>query len=50
MQGQVENAIEKLNVLSPLNILERGYSITRLAASGAIVKSARSFMPETPWI
>ena len=39
--SRLKNALEKLNVLSPLNILERGYSITRLAASGAIVKSAR---------
>jgi exodeoxyribonuclease VII large subunit len=38
--SRLKNAVEKLNVLSPLNILERGYSITRLAASGAIVKSA----------
>ena len=40
-RSRLKNAVEKLNVLSPLNILERGYSITRLAASGAIVKSAR---------
>ena len=39
--SRLKNAVEKLNVLSPLNILERGYSITRLAASGAVVKSAR---------
>ncbi|MCX5903989.1 MAG: exodeoxyribonuclease VII large subunit [Proteobacteria bacterium] len=39
--SRLKSAVEKLNVLSPLNILERGYSITRLAASGAIVKSAR---------
>jgi exodeoxyribonuclease VII large subunit len=38
--SRLKNAVEKLNVLSPLNILERGYSITRLAASGAVVKSA----------
>lgn len=39
--SRLKNAVEKLNVLSPLNVLERGYSITRLAASGAVVKSAR---------
>jgi exodeoxyribonuclease VII large subunit len=39
--SRLKNAGEKLNVLSPLNILERGYSITRLAASGAVVKSVR---------
>jgi exodeoxyribonuclease VII large subunit len=38
--SRLKNAAEKLNVLSPLNILERGYSITRLAASGTVVKSA----------
>ena len=39
--SRLKSAVEKLNVLSPLNILERGYSITHLAASGAVVKSAR---------
>jgi exodeoxyribonuclease VII large subunit len=35
--GQVE---EKLRLLSPLNVLDRGYSITREAESGRIVRDA----------
>ena len=40
-RARLKTSMEKLQVLSPLHILERGYSITRLAVSGAIVTSAR---------
>lgn len=34
------SCFEKLNALNPLNILQRGYSITRLLPTGEIVKSS----------
>jgi exodeoxyribonuclease VII large subunit len=37
----LNNCIAKLNTLNPLNILQRGYSITRLLPAQEIVKSAR---------
>jgi exodeoxyribonuclease VII large subunit len=37
----LKNCIAKLNTLNPLNILQRGYSITRLLPAQEIVKSAR---------
>ena len=33
---------DKLNLLSPLNVLNRGYSICRKTAGDSIVKDARS--------
>ena len=37
----LKNCCAKLNTLNPLNILQRGYSITRLLPAQEIVKSAR---------
>lgn len=37
----LKNCFVKLNTLNPLNILQRGYSITRLLPAQEIVKSAR---------
>ena len=37
---RMEGSIGKLNTLSPLAVLERGYSITRLLPSGAIIRRA----------
>jgi exodeoxyribonuclease VII large subunit len=37
----LNNCIATLNTLNPLNILQRGYSITRLLPARDIVKSAR---------
>ncbi|MBS4025372.1 MAG: hypothetical protein KGZ96_06820, partial [Clostridia bacterium] len=34
-------AVEKLNLLSPLNILSRGYSICRGVQSGAVITSTK---------
>ncbi len=38
--SQVANIAASLNALSPLNVLERGYSITQLAESGHVVRHA----------
>ncbi len=37
-QSQIANIAGSLNALSPLNVLERGYSITQLAESGRVVR------------
>jgi exodeoxyribonuclease VII large subunit len=37
----LKNCIEKIKTLNPLNILQRGYSITRLLPAQELVKSAR---------
>lgn len=37
----VKSCFEKLTALNPLNILQRGYSITRLLPAGEIVKSSQ---------
>ncbi|MCX5895984.1 MAG: exodeoxyribonuclease VII large subunit [Proteobacteria bacterium] len=39
--SSLKNCIARLNDLNPLNILNRGYSITRLLPSGQLVKAAR---------
>ena len=44
-RSALENYIEKLNTLSPLNILKRGYSITRVLPAHSIVTSARQVQP-----
>ncbi|TAJ99803.1 MAG: hypothetical protein EPO39_16455, partial [Candidatus Manganitrophaceae bacterium] len=36
----VQSQMVQLNILSPLNILERGYSITRKVPSQEVVRSA----------
>ena len=38
-KAKMKFLIEKLNVLSPLNILARGYSIVKLKESNKLVKS-----------
>ena len=40
-RSALKNGVEKLNTLNPLNILQRGYSITRLLPAQKIVKSAQ---------
>jgi exodeoxyribonuclease VII large subunit len=40
-RSTLKNCVEKANTLNPLNILQRGYSITRLLPARKIVKSAR---------
>lgn len=40
-RGEVEAAAGKLQTLSPLNVLARGYSLTRFAATGQLVRSVR---------
>ncbi len=41
----IRESESKLTVLSPLNILKRGYSITRLSASNLVVRDANSVQP-----
>jgi exodeoxyribonuclease VII large subunit len=42
----LKTCIVGLNALNPLNILERGYSITRLVPSMKIVKDAKDLKQE----
>lgn len=41
-QSEFTKAVEKLSGLSPLNILNRGYSITFKMADGAVIKEAKA--------
>lgn len=41
MKKDCKHLMERLNILSPLNILERGYSITRKIPSMAVLRDAR---------
>ena len=44
-RAEVARLSEALRLLSPLNVLERGYSITRDAATGAVVRSTAAVRP-----
>ena len=37
-EGRFDTAVARLNALSPLSVLERGYSVTRVLPSYAVVK------------
>jgi exodeoxyribonuclease VII large subunit len=42
---RLRGAGERLNALSPLAVLQRGYSITRREADGAVVRAAGAVSP-----
>ena len=44
-QNRVERIEASLHLLSPRNVLERGYSITTDAASGQVVRDAAEVQP-----
>jgi exodeoxyribonuclease VII large subunit len=46
MRQETRGAMEKLQTLSPLAILERGYSITRILPSLKIIRQASALKPE----
>jgi exodeoxyribonuclease VII large subunit len=46
MRQKTRGAMEKLQTLSPLAILERGYSITRILPSLKIIRQASALKPE----
>ena len=44
-ENRVETIEARLRLLSPMNVLERGYSITTDAASGQLIRDAAEVKP-----